>query len=88
VPLQISTPKDPFDAVVVGSGATGGWAAKYLTEAGWNVALLEAGAKITRKYYTEHVQSWQMQYLGFPPVMSHERPIQSLCYACRETNHQ
>jgi choline dehydrogenase-like flavoprotein len=32
-----------YDAVVVGSGATGGWAAKDLTEKGLRVALLEAG---------------------------------------------
>ena len=42
--LQIISPKAPFDAIVVGSGATGGWAAKELTEAGMRVALLEAGA--------------------------------------------
>lgn len=32
-----------YDAIVVGSGATGGWAAKELTENGLRVALLEAG---------------------------------------------
>jgi choline dehydrogenase-like flavoprotein len=32
-----------YDAIVVGSGATGGWAAKELTESGLRVALLEAG---------------------------------------------
>ncbi len=31
------------DAIVVGSGATGGWAAKELTEAGLRVLLPEAG---------------------------------------------
>ena len=33
-----------YDAVVVGSGATGGWAAKRLSEAGLTVAVLEAAA--------------------------------------------
>src|SRR4029077_13509603 len=44
---QIAVPKDPFDAIVVGSGATGGWAAKKLTESGMRVVMLEAGKKIT-----------------------------------------
>jgi choline dehydrogenase-like flavoprotein len=86
--FQVSIPKEPFDAIVVGSGATGGWAAKRLTEAGWNVAMLEAGRKITPKDFSEHTQSWQLPYLGQSPVISHQRPIQSLCYACRESNQQ
>jgi choline dehydrogenase-like flavoprotein len=52
---QLSIPPEPFDAIVVGSGATGGWAAKRLTEAGWRVALLEAGPKITPRDFSEHV---------------------------------
>ena len=39
-----------FDAVIIGSGATGGYAAKELCEAGWNVALLEAGRQIGHRY--------------------------------------
>ena len=43
-------PPDPtasiYDAVVVGSGATGGWAAKELTERGLTVALVEAGPEV------------------------------------------
>ncbi|MFE1603289.1 GMC oxidoreductase [Methylobacterium sp. ID0610] len=35
-----------FDAIVVGSGAAGGWAAKELTEGGMRVLLLEAGRNI------------------------------------------
>ncbi len=35
-----------FDAIVVGSGATGGCAAKELTERGLSVALLEAGPEV------------------------------------------
>jgi len=86
--LQIIAPKEPFDAVVVGSGATGGWAAKKLTAAGMRVALLEAGKKITPKDFTEHKPSWQLPYLGMSPKIREERPIQSLCYACRESNYE
>jgi choline dehydrogenase-like flavoprotein len=85
--LQIVSPKDPFDAIVVGSGATGGWAAKKLTEAGMRVAMLEAGKKITPKDFTEHKPSWQLPYLGLSPKIREERPIQGLCYACREYNY-
>ena len=81
--MQILTRQEPFDAIVVGSGCTGGWAAKALTEAGMQVALMDAGPKITPKDYTEHVQPYQMAYLGLKPDISRERPIQSLCYACR-----
>jgi choline dehydrogenase-like flavoprotein len=84
--LQIVAPKDPFDAIVVGSGATGGWAAKRLTEAGMHVCLLEAGKKITPKDFTEHKQSWQVPFLGYSPTVKKDRPIQGLCYACREYN--
>ena len=42
--IQIQTRPQVFDAIVVGSGATGGWAAKQLTEAGMSVAVLEAAA--------------------------------------------
>jgi choline dehydrogenase-like flavoprotein len=48
--------------------------------------MLEAGPKITPKDFTEHMNPWQMAYLGQSPVMSKDRPIQSLCYACRESN--
>jgi len=36
-----------FDAIIVGSGATGSWAAKLLTERGLTVLLLEAGPPVT-----------------------------------------
>ena len=86
--LQIVSPNEPFDAIVVGSGATGGWAAKVLAEGGMKVALLEAGPKITPRDFTEHVQSWQLPYLGQSPLVNRERPIQGLCYACRESNYK
>jgi len=41
-----------YDAIIVGSGITGGWAAKELTEKGMNVLLLEAGRTIIPKKIT------------------------------------
>jgi choline dehydrogenase-like flavoprotein len=35
-----------YDAIVVGSGITGGWAAKELSQAGLNVLILEAGPSL------------------------------------------
>jgi choline dehydrogenase-like flavoprotein len=84
----INRGRDVFDAVVVGSGATGGWAAKQLTEAGMRVALLEAGKKITPADFTEHIQPYQLKYLGEDPHKFTRRPIQGLNYACRESNQQ
>ena len=40
---------DHYDAIVVGSGASGGWAAKTLSEAGLSVLVLEAGPAVSPK---------------------------------------
>lgn len=78
-----------FDAIVVGSGATGGWAAKKLTEAGMNVALLEAGKKITPSDFSEHLQPWNVPYLNVAKEkILKDRPIQGRCYACHESNYE
>ncbi len=85
---QVSTPAESFDVIVVGSGATGGWAAKKLTEAGMRVAMLEAGQKITEKDFSEHTNPWQLPYLGMSPKIFQDRPIQGRCYACSEYNYK
>ncbi len=80
-----------YDAVVVGSGATGGWAAKVLTEKGLKVAVVEAGRKLDpMKDYTEHTWPYELKFRGFGDLRDLERtqPIQSKCYACNEYGRQ
>jgi choline dehydrogenase-like flavoprotein len=85
-------PQDPlqqtYDAIVVGSGATGGWAAKRLSEAGLKVALLEAGRAVTAREFTEHMPSFQLKYRNHSPEVMRTRPIQRQCYACMEYNYE
>src|SRR6266404_5606194 len=76
-----------YDAVVVGSGATGGWAAKQLAEAGLKVALLEAGRNVSPKEFTEHMPGYKLQYRDMSPEITRTRPVQKQCYACLEYNY-
>jgi choline dehydrogenase-like flavoprotein len=76
-----------WDAVVVGSGATGGWAAKRLAEAGLKVARLEAGRNISAKEFTEHMPAWKLHYRNLSPEIARTRPVQKQCCACMEYNY-
>lgn len=84
----ISKDREIYDAVIVGSGATGGWVAKTLAESGMQVALLEAGHRTTEAEFTEHLRTYDLKYRGKSPEISLNRPIQSMKYACRESNFE
>ncbi|HEX6805818.1 MAG TPA: GMC family oxidoreductase [Terriglobales bacterium] len=77
-----------YDVIVVGSGATGGWAAKRLAEAGLKVALVEAGRSVSPKEFTEHVPTFRLKYRNHSPEVMRTRPIQRQCYACMEYNYE
>ena len=86
-----ASPSDPtsgeFDAIVVGSGISGGWAAKELTEKGLRTLLLEAGPPIVpARDYVEHVQAYELPYRGYGNLrkLREEQPIQSLTSSCDE----
>ncbi len=75
-----------YDAIVVGSGATGGWAAKELTEKGLRVLLLEAG-KLLDPDKDYKMISWPYErkdraLIPQTEVLKARQPIQSKCYAC------
>ncbi|HXE15417.1 MAG TPA: GMC family oxidoreductase [Bryobacteraceae bacterium] len=54
-----------YDAIVVGSGLSGGWAAKELTEKGMKTLVLEAGQTIVpERDYVEHVPVWNVKFRG------------------------
>jgi choline dehydrogenase-like flavoprotein len=79
-----------YDAIVVGSGITGGWAAKELCEHGLRTLVLEAGGPIDAGDFVEHVQAYDMHFRGYGDrkVLAENYPIQRQCYACDEVGHK
>jgi choline dehydrogenase-like flavoprotein len=74
-----------FDVIVVGSGASGGWACKRLAEAGLKVALLEAGRPQSDKNFTEHKPEFELKYRNKThEVIRKTRPIQVKFGVCNE----
>jgi choline dehydrogenase-like flavoprotein len=76
-----------YDAIVVGSGIAGGWAAKELTGKGLQTLVLEAGrAIVPERDYVEHVQAWELPFRGRGnrQALDRDQPIQQNCYACDE----
>lgn len=77
-----------FDAVVIGSGATGGWSKGAATEGGMRVAMLEAGPKITARDFTEHKQAGNTPTWGRTRRSCRTVRSRAQCYACREGNYK
>lgn len=58
-----------FDAIVVGTGVSGGWAAKELCENGLKTLVLERGrmVKHVEDYPTMHLDPWDVSHGGATP---------------------
>jgi choline dehydrogenase-like flavoprotein len=79
--------KNTYDAIVIGSGISGGWAAKELCEHGIKTLVLERGRNIThiKDYPTATKHIWQFTHRGRIPLkLQNENPIVSRCYAFDE----
>jgi len=63
-----------YDAIVVGSGITGGWAAKELTEAGLRTLVLERGRNVehVKDYTTAMLAPWELPHGNEPTQQDRE----------------
>ena len=58
--------QNTYDAIVIGSGISGGWAAKELTEKGLKVLMLERGRNFEhiKDYVTANKAPWEFSHRG------------------------
>jgi len=80
-----------YDAIVIGSGISGGWAAKEFCDRGMNTLLLERGRPVhhLKDYPTATKDPWDFPHRGrLPLAVTEENPVLSRCYAYGEaTKH-
>lgn len=85
----MSKTNNEYDAIVVGSGISGGWAAKELTEKGLRVLMLERGKNI--EHVTDYVNAtkgpWEFPHRGRPTLAMEEAyPVLRRDYPLNEIN--
>ncbi|WP_247236143.1 GMC oxidoreductase [Telluribacter sp. SYSU D00476] len=76
-----------FDAIVIGSGISGGWSAKELTGKGLRTLVLERGREVKHvtDYPTTMKQPWEFDHLGqLPKALKDANPILSRAGAWAE----
>jgi len=88
----INQQKRKYDAIVIGSGMSGGIAAKELCEHGLKTLVLERGPKLDHiaDYHTANTPLWELPHRNKQTWadQNQEYPIQSKCYAFNDgTRH-
>jgi len=81
--------REEYDAIVVGSGISGGWAAKELTENGLDVLLLERGKNVEHKkdYVNALKPPWEYPHRGRRTyAMEQAYPVLKRDYPLNEKN--
>src|ERR1700709_966744 len=83
-----ATIKNTYDAIVVGSGISGGWAAKELCEKGLKVLLLERGRNIQHPNYpTANINPWELPHrFSLSKADKKDHEIQSRHFSYKEDN--
>ena len=75
--------QNTYDAIVIGSGISGGWAAKELTEKGLKVLMLERGKNIEhiKDYDSAMKAPWEIPYAGkMTEEQKRTHPVQTRDY--------
>jgi len=83
-----ANPNHTYDAIVIGSGISGGWAAKELCEGGLKTLVLERGKNVVhlKDYPTATKDPWDFKHhLDIPLKEKEENPIVNRCYAFDES---
>jgi len=89
--IYINESSEEFDVIVVGSGMTGGWAAKEFTERGLKVLMIERGRIVRHRldYSGENKRPWESEYrLEVSKEAAAEQQIQKQCYAYNDHTKQ
>ena len=76
-----------YDVIVVGSGMSGGWAAKEFTEKGLKTLVIERGREVKHNvnYPTTNMNPWEFEHRGsITEKVREENPIASKCYVFTE----
>lgn len=76
-----------YDVIVIGSGLSGGWAAKEFTEKGLKTLVLERGREVKhlKDYPTTNMMPWEFPHRNeVPQDIKDANPVISKCYAFRE----
>jgi choline dehydrogenase-like flavoprotein len=80
-----------FDAIVIGSGMSGGWAAKEFTGKGFKTLMVERGRNVEhiKDYPTTNKYPWEFPHNGKIPLdVKEANPIASRCYVFKEDSMQ
>ena len=90
--IYIIKSTEVYDAIVVGSGISGGWAAKELTEKGLKTLMVERGRPVEHRtdYVGEGIKPWEMPFRGKieNSIVDEKYYVQKKCYAFNDaTKH-
>lgn len=83
--------QNTYDAIVIGSGISGGWAAKELCEHGLKTLVLERGRDVRhiKDYPTTNLDPWELpHHVQLTSKLKTDNPIAHRCYAFDEATQQ